>query len=44
VGTLVLDVAFARRLLAEGFTFVAVGTDAALLARGADSLLGAMRA
>jgi 4-hydroxy-2-oxoheptanedioate aldolase len=44
VGTLVLDVAFARRLLAEGFTFVAVGTDAALLARGADNLLGAMRA
>ena len=43
VGTLVLDVAFARRLLDEGFTFVAVGTDAALLARGADSLLGAMR-
>jgi 4-hydroxy-2-oxoheptanedioate aldolase len=44
VGTLVLDVAFARRLLDEGFTFVAVGTDAALLARGADGLLGAMRA
>ena len=44
VGTIVLDLAFARRLLDEGFTFVAVGTDAALLARGADSLLGAMRA
>ena len=43
VGTLVLDVAFARRLLDDGFSFVAVGTDAALLARGADSLLQAMK-
>ena len=38
VGTLVTDVAFARNLLAEGFGFVAVGTDGGLLARGADSL------
>ena len=31
VGTLVLDVPFARQLIADDFTFVAVGTDAALL-------------
>ncbi len=43
VGTLVLDAAFARKLVDEGFTFVAVGTDAALLARGADGLLTSMR-
>ena len=43
VGTLVFDAAFARRLIAEeGFTFVACGGDAALLARGADALLKAM--
>ncbi len=39
VGTLVLDPEFARRLVGEGFSFVACGTDAALLARGADRLL-----
>jgi 4-hydroxy-2-oxoheptanedioate aldolase len=39
VGTLVTDAGFARKLLDEGFTFVACGTDAGLLARGADSLL-----
>ncbi|MBI1171987.1 4-hydroxy-2-oxo-heptane-1,7-dioate aldolase [bacterium] len=44
VGTLVTDVAFARKLLAEGFTFVACGVDTALLARGADALLAAMKA
>jgi 4-hydroxy-2-oxoheptanedioate aldolase len=44
VGTLVFDPAFARNLLAEGFSFVACGSDAVLLARGADKLLGAMKA
>ena len=39
VGTLVFDPQFARALLAEGFSFVACGSDAVLLARGADSLL-----
>jgi 4-hydroxy-2-oxoheptanedioate aldolase len=39
VGTLVTDPGFARKLLDQGFTFVACGTDAGLLARGADSLL-----
>ena len=39
VGTLVLDPAFAADLLNEGFTFVACGTDTAVLARGADALL-----
>ena len=43
VGTLVTDVAFARNLLDQGFSFVAVGTDGGLLAHGADSLLRAMR-
>lgn len=43
VGTLVTDVAFARNLLDQGFSFVAVGTDGGLLARGADNLLKAMR-
>jgi 4-hydroxy-2-oxoheptanedioate aldolase len=44
VGTLVPDPAFARELIAEGFTFTACGSDAALLARGADSLLKTMKA
>ncbi|WP_372802190.1 HpcH/HpaI aldolase family protein [Paracoccus seriniphilus] len=39
VGTLVLDPAFAARLLNEGFTFVACGTDTAILSRGSDQLL-----
>ena len=39
VGTLVFDPAFAKSLLAEGFSFVACGSDAVLLARGADALL-----
>jgi 4-hydroxy-2-oxoheptanedioate aldolase len=42
VGTLVLDPGFARKLIGEGFTFVACGSDAALLARGADTLLKTM--
>jgi 4-hydroxy-2-oxoheptanedioate aldolase len=44
VGTLVTDPAFAAKLLAEGFTFVACGTDTNLLAKGADALLAQMRA
>jgi 4-hydroxy-2-oxoheptanedioate aldolase len=44
VGTLVPDPAFARSLIAEGFTFVACGSDLGLLARGADSLLKTMKA
>jgi 4-hydroxy-2-oxoheptanedioate aldolase len=44
VGTLVTDPAFAQKLLAEGFTFVACGTDTNLLAKGADALLAQMRA
>ncbi|MEM7376398.1 MAG: aldolase/citrate lyase family protein [Pseudomonadota bacterium] len=42
VGTLVLDPAFARQLIAEGFRFVACGSDLAILARGADALCRAM--
>ena len=42
-GTLVFDPAFARTLIEEGFTFVACGSDAGLLARGADSLLKQVR-
>lgn len=44
VGTLVTDPAFATKLLAEGFSFVACGTDTNLLAKGADALLAQMRA
>ncbi|MCB5197691.1 4-hydroxy-2-oxo-heptane-1,7-dioate aldolase [Loktanella sp. TSTF-M6] len=44
VGTLVQDVTFARSLLADGFTFVACGIDATLLARASDNLLAGMRA
>lgn len=43
VGTLVFDPAFAKSLLAEGFSFVACGSDAVLLARGADGLIARMR-
>lgn len=43
VGTLVSDAGFARHLLAEGFTFVACGTDAGLLARSADQLVATVR-
>lgn len=38
-GTLVLDATKASRLLNDGFTFVACGSDLSLLARGADKLL-----
>lgn len=44
VGTLVTDPAFAEKLLGEGFTFVACGTDTSILAKGADALLAQMRA
>lgn len=44
VGTVVGDVAFARNLVDEGFTFVACGADVGILARGADAALKAMRA
>lgn len=43
VGTLVLDADFAANLLRQGFTFVACGSDTALLARGADKLLHTVR-
>ena len=43
VGTLVLDPVFARKLIDEGFSFVACGSDLSLLARGADNLNNAMR-
>ena len=44
VGTLVTDPAFAIELLNNGFGFVACGTDAGLLARGADQLLATVKA
>lgn len=43
VGTLVNDANFAADLLNEGFTFVACGTDAALLARATDTLLATVK-
>lgn len=43
VGTLVLDPGFARDLIGRGFTFVACGSDAALLARGADRLVAEVK-
>ena len=43
VGTLVLDVDFAASLVNEGFTFVACGTDASILAKGSDALLATMK-
>ena len=43
VGTLVLDADFAAELLSDGFTFVACGTDASLLASSADKLLAKVR-
>jgi 4-hydroxy-2-oxoheptanedioate aldolase len=43
VGTLVFDATFAKELLAEGFNFVACGSDLQILARGADALLKSMR-
>lgn len=44
VGTLVGDTAFARKLLDEGFTFVACGVDTSILAHGVDALLKTMKA
>jgi 4-hydroxy-2-oxoheptanedioate aldolase len=43
VGTLVSDAAFATQLMNDGFSFVACGSDAGLLARGADNLLATVR-
>ena len=43
VGTLVLDPTFVAELLNEGFTFVACGTDASLLAKASDNLLAAVK-
>ena len=43
VGTLVSDPAFAAELLNEGFSFAACGSDAGLLAKGADNLLGQVK-
>lgn len=43
VGTLVTDPVFAAKLLNEGFTFVACGTDTGLLAKGVDALLDEVR-
>ncbi|KRE03022.1 4-hydroxy-2-oxo-heptane-1,7-dioate aldolase [Bosea sp. Root381] len=43
VGTLVFDPAFAKQLLAEGFSFVACGADAMILSRGADALRNTMK-
>ncbi len=43
VGTLVLDPTFAAKLLKDGFTFVACGTDTAILSKGADALLASVK-
>lgn len=43
VGTLVGDTGFARALLDDGFTFVACGTDAGLLANSTDQVVATMR-
>ncbi|AXI45671.1 4-hydroxy-2-oxo-heptane-1,7-dioate aldolase [Sulfitobacter sp. SK012] len=43
VGTLVSDPDFATELLNEGFSFVACGSDAGLLAKGSDALLARVR-
>ncbi|MGB3244507.1 MAG: aldolase/citrate lyase family protein, partial [Sulfitobacter sp.] len=44
VGTLVSDAGFAAELLNDGFSFVACGSDAGLLAKGADALLASVKA
>ena len=44
VGTLVLDLDFATKLLNDGFTFVAVGTDVSLLVKSSDAALAQVRA
>ncbi len=43
VGTLVSDPGFAAELLNDGFSFVACGSDAGLLAKGADTLLATVK-
>lgn len=43
VGTLVFDPAFAKSIVAEGFSFVACGSDAVILARGADRIANLMQ-
>ena len=43
VGTLVLDPAFATELLNDGFSFVACGTDASLLAKASDHLIATVK-
>ncbi len=43
VGTLVLDPVFAAELMNEGFSFVACGTDAGLLAKASDSLIAQVK-
>lgn len=43
VGTLVLDPEFATELLNEGFSFLACGTDASLLAKASDGLLAQVK-
>lgn len=43
VGTLVGDSGFARKLLDEGFTFVACGVDTVILSKGVDALLQSMK-
>ena len=43
VGTLVLDAQFAAKLIKEGFTFVACGSDLGLLAKSADNLLASVK-
>jgi len=44
VGTLVSDAGFAAKLLNEGFTFVACGSDSGLLAKASDDLLADVQA
>ncbi len=43
VGTLVFDPVFATELLNDGFSFVACGSDASLLTKGADALLAQVK-
>lgn len=43
VGTLVSDPAFAAKLLNDGFTFVACGSDTGLLAKASDALLAEVK-
>lgn len=43
VGTLVLDPVFATELLNDGFSFVAIGTDSALLTKAVDGLLAQVK-